>query len=595
MRKYIFLLMLSLLPLSLSAQEQQIGTSFLLSRGVPADSIRLEELMVEGVCHVFSNSSPRGGWVIVADSKYADVYPSQVLAYSLRGYFGGSLNGTYRDIFAYYERCLNRLQSEHHPDTQLLRLTETWKACEPLMGDISWYQLQLPIEWEGKTLSVKSGCVGTAEALLLKYWQHPDRIRGQVEFMLDDVTQKSLLCKLDGITINWPDYAPVIPRDKAKQDLIARLQAMCSMTLSPKYGEGSTSANFHQLKYSLVNHFDFSPRMKLLRHGLFDVPTMLNAAYTDLQHQRVVAVTNKGHAFLLDGYSDGMFHFNFGWGGSADGYYSLFTHEALLTNIMVNIVPNEASATPTERTIEVKKAGTLVELLPEAEAMNVGKLTLIGKLNGADWQLLRRMAGAVSVEQPSASIGVLTELDLTGARFVESKHHFLRLPSAEIGLNGHFSKNVTVKMGEESVTQTKTVKYDLRSMNHKMFTDLKGYDTMRRNFIVDEEVPDSVYWVRLFLCEDALPVFMFHGCDNLNTLRIGKTIGHVDHACFRDCVNLEHLVFEGSDVTFSESVFANARRLKTIAVRNRENLKSSMFKQIFTSSLQILPLGGLKK
>lgn len=31
-----------------------------------------------------------------------------------------------------------------------------------------------------------------------------------------------------------------------------------------------------------------------------------------------------GHAFLCDGYDgDGLFHFNWGWGGSSDGYYAL--------------------------------------------------------------------------------------------------------------------------------------------------------------------------------------------------------------------------------------------------------------------------------
>jgi hypothetical protein len=250
-------------------------------------------------------------------------------------------------------------------------------------------------------------------------------------------------------------------------------------------------------------------------------------------------------------------------------------------------VPKDGSASTTERIIKVKKAGTLAELLPEEEAMKVSKLTLTGKLNGKDWQLLRRMAGAVSIEDPSAPIGVLADLDLTGANFVDSKHHFLRLRSTEVGLNGQFYKDETIRMGQESTTKTKTVHYDLRRMNHKMFMDLKGCDTMRRYFMVDEDVPDSVYWVRLFLREDALPILMFFGCDNLKTLRIGKSIGHVDHVCFKDCINLEHLIFEGQDVTFSESAFGNARRLKSIAVRNRANLKPSMFKNLFTSLLEI--------
>lgn len=38
-----------------------------------------------------------------------------------------------------------------------------------------------------------------------------------------------------------------------------------------------------------------------------------------------VHATNGGHAIILDGYnaSNGLFHFNFGWGGQGDGYYTL--------------------------------------------------------------------------------------------------------------------------------------------------------------------------------------------------------------------------------------------------------------------------------
>ena len=32
-----------------------------------------------------------------------------------------------------------------------------------------------------------------------------------------------------------------------------------------------------------------------------------------------------GHAFVCDGYQEDYFHFNFGWGGSQDGYYTLLT------------------------------------------------------------------------------------------------------------------------------------------------------------------------------------------------------------------------------------------------------------------------------
>ena len=573
-----------------SAQVLNAGRTFLMQKGVPDDSLQLEEIIFQDECHVFENRSRYGGWVIVADDAYHGVMSRPVLAFSLRGRFGKNMNNTRHDVLAYYGRCLKRALQRGTDADALTQLTSQWQPCAPLLGDISWYQCQLPINLGGKSLLVKSGCVGTAEAQIMKFWSHPTIISGDVEFTVDSLSREPPLGRLDGTTIDWTQCPPRIPYDKVQREPLERLQAICSMTLSPKYGEEATSANFHQLKYSLVRHFGFSGSMKMLRHDSFDVVSMLKAAYADITTHHVTAVSSQGHAFLLDGFDEGMFHFNLGWGGTSDGYYRLFADECLLRNVMVGIEPVRDAGQSSELTITVKKAGTLSELLPEGEAMKVTKLTLRGKLNALDWKLVRRMAGAASTEDPSLPVGQLQELDLTEARFVESKHYFLRQNALNVGLSGSFHRTYTEHIGDETVSRSKSLYYDLRRLTHKMFTDLKDYDTMHRGFLLEEEVPDEKYWVMFVLREGCLNTRQFYGCDNLRSITFGKDIAEVSHVCFLDCVNLEHLVFLGREVNFSPSAFRGiSRHMRSIATYSRRNLKPDMFKHFFNpSQLQIL-------
>ncbi len=74
--------------------------------------------------------------------------------------------------------------------------------------------------------------------------------------------------------------------------------------------------------------------------------------------------------------------------------------------------------------VNVKTAGSLGELLTEAQQDTCRFLIVTGKLNSADIKVLRRMAGA-------DGRGRLCELDLLGARIVSDKMPYLTIHHAE--------------------------------------------------------------------------------------------------------------------------------------------------------------------
>lgn len=75
------------------------------------------------------------------------------------------------------------------------------------------------------------------------------------------------------------------------------------------------------------------------------------------------------------------------------------------------------------RTIHVATAGTLSDLISEADKYNIEELTLTGKLNGTDFRLLRDMAGNNYLGQITE--GNLKVLDLSGVQIVEGGENYL--------------------------------------------------------------------------------------------------------------------------------------------------------------------------
>ena len=95
------------------------------------------------------------------------------------------------------------------------------------------------------------------------------------------------------------------------------------------------------------------------------------------------------------------------------------------------------------RTIHVATAGTLSDLISEADKYNIEELTLTGKLNGTDFRLLRDMAGNNYLGQITE--GNLKVLDLSGAQIVEGGENYL---DAEcIYFNDYMWKNGPIQYG----------------------------------------------------------------------------------------------------------------------------------------------------
>jgi hypothetical protein len=119
--------------------------------------------------------------------------------------------------------------------------------------------------------------------------------------------------------------ASVLTDNHGIAELLYHLGVSCDLVYGP---DGSGMYN-HKAAYSLRTYFKYSPQTQYIFRDSTSLDwDSLIIAHLDRRMPLYYAgwsVPNiMGHAFVCDGYQGtDFFHFNFGWGGSSDGYFYL--------------------------------------------------------------------------------------------------------------------------------------------------------------------------------------------------------------------------------------------------------------------------------
>ena len=177
-----------------------------------------------------------------------------------------------------------------------------------------------------------TGCVATAMAQIMKYWNYPVfRYGHKIQYdwcNMSDSLSRWILAE-SGFYIQNDNY-------EIQRNAIARLMADCGEAANMHYccdglpfSCGCQSFAWPvDARNALVDSFQYSPNaIRLLRSDYLTQPeTWKNFLIQDLQNGRpliyagasyaVSGYEQSGHAFVCDGYDEdyGVFHFNWGWG-----------------------------------------------------------------------------------------------------------------------------------------------------------------------------------------------------------------------------------------------------------------------------------------
>jgi photosystem II stability/assembly factor-like uncharacterized protein len=102
------------------------------------------------------------------------------------------------------------------------------------------------------------------------------------------------------------------------------------VSVNMQYSTSGSGAFSEDVPYALMNYFNYQPGAVIqYKNNFSNVEDFKNIIRADLDQQLPVyyAGSNptEGHAFVCDGYNLGnsTFHFNWGWSGSSNGWYSI--------------------------------------------------------------------------------------------------------------------------------------------------------------------------------------------------------------------------------------------------------------------------------
>jgi hypothetical protein len=114
---------------------------------------------------------------------------------------------------------------------------------------------------------------------------------------------------------------------QAQRDAVARLMLYCGVAVTMDYGISSSAAWEGDAPMALSNYFGYATSARELFRYMYDDVAWQNIIYGELRKGRPVMYgampAGFEHQFVCDGYQDGKFHLNMGWGTTPDGYYAL--------------------------------------------------------------------------------------------------------------------------------------------------------------------------------------------------------------------------------------------------------------------------------
>lgn len=195
------------------------------------------------------------------------------------------------------------------------------------------------------------GCVGTALAEILKYHEYPAS------------RPVSLVKQGESAVYDWEIMREDNYRSGysvSESDAVATLVSDAAIAIGTDFGMSSSSAFEVKVPAALVNMFGYDAGVSYKKGSELDRASWDAIIVNEIDANRPVLYSGQdvsaGHAFVCDGYefrgSTPYFHINWGWGGSANGYYAsdalnptVSTSHSFnnLTTIVYNIKPATSS------------------------------------------------------------------------------------------------------------------------------------------------------------------------------------------------------------------------------------------------------------
>jgi hypothetical protein len=171
-----------------------------------------------------------------------------------------------------------------------------------------------------------TGCVATAMAQIMKYWNFPTNGSGFHSY--NHPKYGTLSANFGSTTYQWGSMPNIV---SSSNNAVATLMYQCGVSVDMNYGvssQGGSSAQTLDVVDALKTYFGYPTSVQGKYRSNYTETQWKNLLKTELDASRPIQYAGSGsgggHSFVCDGYDNNdFFHFNWGWSGSSDGYFSV--------------------------------------------------------------------------------------------------------------------------------------------------------------------------------------------------------------------------------------------------------------------------------
>jgi hypothetical protein len=331
------------------AEAEKVAKNFIYitlnkyDKGISYDQLRLKDPYTYqvGGNPVFYAFQLNPGFIIIsADDAYIPV-----IGYSFEGKFTlDNAPASYKGfILNYAEEILYARANQIEPtpeftsawaelrndDYKTLDISRNNRDVAPLLSS-TWdqgspYNIDCPEDPAGPGGHTWVGCVATCMAQIMYYWRYPETGTGQHCYIPGHYSYGQQCADFANTHYNWTGMINSI--DNRHPEANAEMQYQCAVSVNMNFdpnGSGAQSSNvpaalnlylrYNHAEYREKNNYTLPGWIALLKADIDIAHPLYYSGYNS---------SNEGHAFVCDGYQGDNFHFNFGWSGSGNGYYSL--------------------------------------------------------------------------------------------------------------------------------------------------------------------------------------------------------------------------------------------------------------------------------
>ena len=331
-----------------------VGTNFIsnnTSKSQPDLKLVHTETDGNNEANLYIYNINEGGFVIVSASR--NVKP--ILAYSFENNFNNDGLGHAEYFINNYNRDIEYAKSLNIETDE--SISDLWNDLEsndikdraiavvdPLI-ETRWnqdcfYNEYAPYDNWGPCNRAYAGCVACAMSQVMKYWNYPEKGKGSYTYVHHQYGSQS--ADFGATTYKWDE----MPNEIWNQnDAIATLMYHCGVSVDMDYGADGSGAQSHDVEAAMRMYFGYSSAKYKERSDYSD-EEWISLLKSELDESRPMYFSGSGeaggHAIVCDGYDDNnYFHFNMGWSGIGDGFYSIDDVNGFSNNeaVVMNIKP----------------------------------------------------------------------------------------------------------------------------------------------------------------------------------------------------------------------------------------------------------------